>query len=79
VKREYLGQITEKYPDLNFFAMEAFGGKIDFDRLNPVMQNLMKHVLAKTGLPVTGSVDTRDWDFIENWAQDLAEKLQPQN
>jgi menaquinone-dependent protoporphyrinogen oxidase len=75
VKKEYLSQITEKYPELKFVSTEAFGGKIDFNRLNPVMQNLMRRVLIKTGLPTEGSVDTRDWQFIENWAHDLAEKL----
>lgn len=72
---EYLSQITNKYPEIKPIAIEAFGGKIDFNRLNPVMQSLMRRVLAKTGLPTTGSVDTRDWDFIRNWAVHLKGKL----
>jgi len=75
VKREYLSQILDKYPSLDPIGVEAFGGKINFDQLNPVMQGLMRHVLAKTGLPTTGSVDTRDWNFIRNWAKMLREKL----
>ena len=75
VKREYLSQILDKYPNLSPIGVEAFGGKINFDKLNPVMQSLMRHVLAKTGLPTTGSVDTRDWDFIRNWAKSIREKL----
>ncbi len=75
VKREYLSQILDKYPNLNPIGVEAFGGKINFDQLNPVMQGLMRHVLAKTGLPTTGSIDTRNWDFIRTWAKLLRDKL----
>ncbi len=75
VKNEYLSVINEKYPELQFISAEAFGGKIDFDKLNPVMQMLMRRVLEKTGIPTQGSVDTRDWAFIAEWAQDLKEKL----
>ena len=75
VKTEYLSQITDKYPKLKPVKIGAFGGKIDFDKLNPVMQKLMKQVLAKTGLPTTGSIDTRDWDYIRSWAVQLREKL----
>ncbi len=75
VKREYLSQITEKYPDLKLIGKEAFGGKIDFDQLNDVMQTLMRRVLAKTGIESEGSVDTRDWDFIEAWAIKIHDRL----
>ena len=75
VKKDYLSQITEKYPEMEPVAIEAFGGKIDFDQLNPVMQGLMRRVLEKTGLPVNGSVDTRDWDFINTWTIELGKKL----
>ncbi len=75
VHREYLSQITEKYPKMNFLTTAAFGGKIDFDKLNPVMQQLMVRVLEKTGLPKTGSVDTRDWDYIHSWAEELRKLL----
>lgn len=75
VKKEYLGYFKEKYPEIVPISTEAFGGKIDFDRLNPVMQALMKRVLEKTGVPTTGSVDTRDWSFIEAWAINLKNLL----
>jgi len=75
VCERYLSQILKKYPDLKPVAVEAFGGKIDFNRLNPVMQSLMRRVLQKTGLPTEGSVDTRDWEFIRAWAGDLAVTL----
>jgi menaquinone-dependent protoporphyrinogen IX oxidase len=75
VKREYLSQILDKYPELKPVAVEAFGGSIDFDKLNPVMQSLMYRVLEKTGIPAKGSVDTRDWNFIRAWASEVREKL----
>lgn len=75
VKREYLSQITEKYPDLKLIGKEAFGGKIDFEKLNDVMRQLMKRVLEKTGIESEGTVDTRDWEFIEAWATDIYGRL----
>jgi menaquinone-dependent protoporphyrinogen oxidase len=75
VKDDYLSQITEKYPQLNPVSLGAFGGKIDFDQLNPVMQKLMEKVLDKTGIPQKGSVDTRDWEYIRSWSKDLRDLL----
>lgn len=75
VKKEYISQITTKYPELEPISIEAFGGKIDFENLNPVMRQLMKRVLEKTGIPTFGSVDTRDWSLIEAWATDLRDRL----
>jgi menaquinone-dependent protoporphyrinogen oxidase len=75
VKRDYLPPFLEKYPNIEPINMEAFGGKIDFDRLNPVMKSLMKKVLEKTGLPATGSIDTRDWAFIASWAESVKSQL----
>lgn len=75
VKRDYIAQITDKYPAIKPFSTEAFGGKIDFEQLNPVMQQLMKRVLAKIGIESQGSVDTRDWDFIESWAVQVRDYL----
>jgi menaquinone-dependent protoporphyrinogen oxidase len=75
VKQEYLAPFLEKYPEIHPIGIEAFGGKIDFDKLNPVMQSLMKRVLEKTGLATEGSIDTRDWDFIKNWAKKIKAQL----
>jgi len=75
IKKDFILPLFEKYPEINLLSAEAFGGKIDFDKLNPVMKNLMKRVLEKTGLPTNGSIDTRDWDFIESWAIDIRQKF----
>jgi len=74
-KQEYLPQILSKYPQLKPVSVEAFGGKIDFDKLNPVMQNLVKNVMRRVGVPDTGSMDARNWQVIRHWAVDLTEKL----
>ncbi len=75
IKDGYLPKLMSHFPRINPIAVEAFGGKIDFDKLNPVMQSLMRRVLEKNSLPNEGSVDTRDWDFIDNWAVALRAKL----
>ncbi len=75
IKKNYIMPVFNKYPEIKLVAMEAFGGKIDFDKLNPVMKNLMIKILEKTGLPTTGSVDTRDWEFISSWALDTRQKF----
>ncbi|MBN2414099.1 flavodoxin domain-containing protein [candidate division KSB1 bacterium] len=75
IKKNFIMPIFENYPKIKLLAAEAFGGKIDFEKLNPVMKNLMKKVLKKTGLPTEGSIDTRDWDFIDSWAIDIRQKL----
>ncbi|HPG40494.1 MAG TPA: flavodoxin domain-containing protein [bacterium] len=68
-------QLAEKYPQLKIIDLAAFGGKIDFNKLNPVMQDLIKHVFRKTGIKANGSIDTRDWDQITRWAVSLKEKI----
>ncbi len=75
VKREYLSHITEKYPGLKLIGEEAFGGKIDFDKLNDVMRQLIKRVLEKSGIETEGTVDTRDWELIEAWAAEIHGRL----
>ncbi|HNY89960.1 MAG TPA: flavodoxin domain-containing protein [bacterium] len=72
---DQLPQLLRRFPNLHPFAVEAFGGKIDFDKLNPVMRKLMRHVLEQSGLPADGSVDTRDWKLIEQWALRLRDEL----
>ena len=75
IKTNYIQPLFDHYPEFTLLSTEAFGGKIDFEKLNPVMKSLMKKVLEKTGLPTEGSIDTRDWEFIESWASELRQKL----
>ena len=74
--RDYLPQITESFPTIKLVSTNAFGGKIDYDKMNPVMQSLAKRVVEeKTGEPSNGSFDARNWQHIKNWAIDLARLL----
>ncbi len=75
VYREYVPQITETYPDIKPISIQAFAGKIDFNRLNPVMKNLVKYVLLKLDLPSHYSVDARNWQKIQHWAEEIREHL----
>jgi len=75
VLAQYVPPLLEHSPQIHPISIQAFGGKIDFDKLNHVMKRLMRRVLANTGLPTTGSVDTRNWDAIREWARELAIKL----
>ncbi len=75
VKKEYISQILSKYPDISPVSIEAFGGKVDFDRLNPVMQQLVQSVMKQAGVSPDQSMDARNWQDIKAWARSLAEKL----
>jgi len=75
VLQDYVPQIFERYNNLKPVSVAAFGGKIDFDRLNPVMQKLVKHVYEKTGVNGEGSVDNRDWDQIRAWVKEVKSKI----
>jgi menaquinone-dependent protoporphyrinogen IX oxidase len=75
VEETVLRQLSDKYPKIKIIDLAAFGGKIDFSRLNPVMQDIIKHVFRKTGIATYGSIDTRDWDLITRWAVNLKEKI----
>ncbi len=76
VRENYFPQITDKYPNIKLISTAAFGGRIDFKKLNPVMQNLVRRVvLEKTGKPSNGSFDARDWAKIHDWAQELAQRF----
>ena len=72
---QYASAIFSKYPHIHPIAIEAFAGKIDFDRLNPVMKNLVSYVIQKLDVPAEGSIDARDWTRIRQWAQHLSALL----
>lgn len=76
VMEQYLPQITDAHPAIKMVSINAFGGRIDYRKLNPVMQSLVRRVVEeKTGHPSNGNIDNRDWDQIKKWAVDLANLL----
>lgn len=74
-KNEYVTQLHDRYPWLSPVSVAAFGGKVDFDKLNPVMQSLVKNVMKEKGVNGNGSFDARNWDDIRAWAKQLAFKF----
>ena len=71
-KKEYVTQLHERYPWLSPTSVAAFGGKVDFEKLNPVMQSLVRNVMKEKGVNGNGSFDARNWDDIRSWAKQLA-------
>ncbi len=74
-KKEHAMQLLERYPWISTLSIAAFGGKIDIEKLNPVMQSLVRSVMREKGLQGDGSFDARDWEAIRSWAKQLAFKL----
>jgi len=67
--------LLDRYPWISPVSVAAFGGKINFDQLNPVMQSLVRNVMKEKGVHGNGSFDARNWDDIRAWAKQLAFKL----
>ncbi len=74
-KNEYVTQLHDRYPWLSPVSIAAFGGKVDFDKLNPVMKSLVRNVMKEKGVDGNGSFDARNWDDIRAWAKQLAFKF----
>ena len=75
VTREYIAPLQQRYPNIQFSPVAAFGGKIDFQRLNPVMKRLAIKVMQEKGLSGETGLDYRDWGIIRNWATNLQNEL----
>ena len=74
-KSELLTHLRDRYPWISPVSIAAFGGRINFEKLNPVMQSLVRNVMKEKGLDSNGSFDARNWDEIRSWAKKLAFKL----
>ncbi len=76
VAREDLStHLLERFPWITPVSIAAFGGRIDFDKLNPVMQILVRNVMKEKGLESDGNFDARNWDEIRAWAKQLTFKF----
>ena len=71
-KERYISELQKIYPWLEPVSVAAFGGKIDFSKLNPVMQSLVQNVMKDKGVSGNGSFDARNWEDIRAWAKQLA-------
>ncbi|NLO73695.1 MAG: hypothetical protein GX100_06235 [candidate division WS1 bacterium] len=73
---ESLPQLLQRFPELEPFASQAFGGVLDYDRYNLAVRMVMRRVAQSEGLPTSGLQDFRDWQAIRAWAQELSQQLQ---
>ena len=72
----YLQQIADKYPDIEFIAMGLFGPKYDSTKGNFLMRKIMKSMLTRLAEDPRNPpeiIDLRDWAKIERWAASLIE------
>ncbi|MDZ7724541.1 MAG: flavodoxin domain-containing protein [candidate division KSB1 bacterium] len=74
-KRKYIDPVFQKYPTIKPISTEAFGGKIETDKFNPVMKNLMRHVVDQAGLAQDSSIDLTDREHVDNWTETIKQKL----
>jgi menaquinone-dependent protoporphyrinogen oxidase len=76
-QRKYLKEKAEKY-FLNPFAMTIFGGVLNYDKLGFLTRKTVGQLWRKfeeIGFEKKdGIYDTRDWEAIQKWTQELAHK-----
>jgi menaquinone-dependent protoporphyrinogen oxidase len=76
--RKYLEEKAEKY-SLNPVAMAIFGGVLNFNRMGWMERKTVGQLWRKFEeagfVKKNGVYDTRDWDAIRIWAQELARKV----
>ena len=74
-KSDLSTHLLDRYPWISPISIAAFGGRINFEKFNPVMQSLVRNVMKEKGVGGNGSFDARNWDEIRSWAKQLAFKL----
>jgi len=71
-KKDFITQFHKRYSWLSPVSVAAFCGRVDFKKLNPVMQSLVRNVMKEKGVEENGSFDGRNWQDIRDWANELA-------
>ncbi|MDZ4171310.1 MAG: flavodoxin domain-containing protein [Methanobacteriaceae archaeon] len=74
-KEKYLDNVADKYLKNPPVASGLFGGVIDpnakLGLMDKVIFKMVKKDLESKGIDTSKPYDTRDWDQIHKWAQDL--------
>jgi menaquinone-dependent protoporphyrinogen oxidase len=74
-KTTYLEKTAEKY-DLKPISLGFFGGFLDFSKSHGLLVDFIVRInrksLRKNGLDTTRIYDTRNWESIEEWTNELA-------
>ena len=79
IRKQYLEDKAVLY-GLNPLSMVIFGGVWDYNKMSFIFRKTMspfKIKIEEAGFKEVelGLYDTRDWDVIRNWAQDIASKV----
>ncbi len=67
--KSYFNPVLKSVPEIKPKAMQAFGGVLDYSKLNMAFKIIMKSKMKKQGIP---EGDFRDFNKIESWAQKTA-------
>lgn len=67
--KSYFNPVLKAVPKVKPKEMQAFGGVLDYSKLNMVYKMIMKSKMKKKGIP---EGDFRDFNKIESWAEDTA-------
>jgi menaquinone-dependent protoporphyrinogen oxidase len=81
ITKKYLEDKAAKY-ELNPISMNMFGGIWDFNQMGKISRKALeveKENFTPAGFKETepGVYDSRNWDEIRKWAQELANQLKP--
>ncbi|MCK5542235.1 MAG: hypothetical protein KAI40_06045 [Desulfobacterales bacterium] len=69
VAKSYFNPVLKAVPEIKPKEMQAFGGVLDYSKLNMVYKMVMKSKMKKKGVP---EGDFRDFNKIESWAENTA-------
>jgi menaquinone-dependent protoporphyrinogen oxidase len=75
-KAEYLERVADMYPTITPFAMELFGGVVDFTRYNMALRDIMKQIVERRHVPegeIQDYIDFHDWGRVRKWAEALVQ------
>jgi len=75
-QKSFVSPLLTKYPAISPLSIGLFGGAVDFktNRYN-LFEKIVLRILGKM-LGFKDSADWRDWEYISDWAQEVADKLQ---
>jgi menaquinone-dependent protoporphyrinogen oxidase len=76
VRKSFVEPVLSRYPDIRPRAVGLFGGAVDFKTNHyNLFEKIVLRILGKI-LGFKDSADWRDWEYISDWAQEVADKLQ---
>jgi menaquinone-dependent protoporphyrinogen oxidase len=76
VRKAFVSPLLTRYPAIQPLSIGLFGGAVDFNtnRYN-LFEKIVLRILGKL-LGFTESADWRDWDYINDWAQEVGDMVE---